>query len=155
MVFNGAVLFALLAVIWLVALTVMLWKMSSHYGRLTKGTSARSLKDVLETLLDAQAGLSRREAELATQLRQLEADGQLHLQNIGVLRYNPFADTGGSQSFSMAILDADHSGIVVTSLFARSGNRWFVKEVEKGKGKGIALSKEEETAIRRAMKRTD
>ena len=47
-------------------------------------------------------------------------------------------------------LDGNKSGIVVTSLYARTGNRWYVKEIESGKGVKIELSHEEELAITRA-----
>jgi hypothetical protein len=39
----------------------------------------------------------------------------------------------------------------MTSLYARSGNRWYVKEVVGGKGKELALSKEEESVIQKAQ----
>lgn len=134
MEFTGTVFFALFVIVWLTGLTVFVYRLSAHYGRLTKGHTAASLKELLDGYL-----------------RKLEADGLLHLQRIGIVRYNPFSDTGGSQSFSMGLLDGDKNGIVITSLYGRSGNRWFVKEVEKGKGKGVELSKEEESAIRKAQ----
>ncbi|MBI3576672.1 DUF4446 family protein [Candidatus Gottesmanbacteria bacterium] len=155
MVFSGTAFFALFIFAWIVALTIFVYRLSAHYGRLTKGASNVSLKEILESLLNNQARLGKKAEELGGYLKKLEADGEVHLQRIGILRYNPFSDTGGSQSFSLALLDGNDSGIVITSLYARSGNRWFVKEVENGKGKGVELSREEESAIRRAKTRTD
>ena len=51
----------------------------------------------------------------------------------------------------MAILDESDTGVVMTSLYARTGNRWYVKEVVKGKGKELELSREELAAITQAQ----
>lgn len=151
MVLNGTVFFALFVIVWLTALTVFIYRLSAHYGKLTKGQTAASLKDVLENLLQSQGRIIKKADELDAFLKKLHADGLQHLSRIGIVRYNPFSDTGGSQSFSMGLLDGNNNGIVITSLYGRSGNRWFVKEVEKGRGKGVELSKEEESAIRKAQ----
>jgi hypothetical protein len=50
----------------------------------------------------------------------------------------------------MALLDGADNGVVMTSLYGRNGNRWYVKEIHSGKGKNLELSKEEETAIKQA-----
>lgn len=150
MVFNETVFIALFFIVWLTALTVYLYRMSSHYGRLTKGVTSASLQDVLGQILSGNVRTEKRLNELVAYVRRLDEGGLGHIQRIGIVRYNPFSDTGGSQSFSMAMLDGRSSGIVITSLYGRSSNRWFVKDIENGKGKGVELSKEEESAIRKA-----
>ncbi len=151
MAFPGSVFFVLFVIVWLTALTAFVYRLGAHYGKLTKGQTAGSLKEVLENVLNAQARTIKKADELDGYLKKLHTDGLLHLSRIGIVRYNPFSDTGGSQSFSMGLLDGNTNGIVITSLYGRSGNRWFVKEIEKGKGKGVELSKEEESAIRKAQ----
>lgn len=138
MEFTGSIFFVFFLVVWLTGLTVFVYRLSAHYRKLTKGITNASL-----TIKKAE--------EIDGYLKKLHTDGLLHLSRIGIVRYNPFSDTGGSQSFSMGLLDGNINGIVITSLYGRSGNRWFVKEVEKGKGKGVELSKEEESAIRKAQ----
>lgn len=150
MVFNGTVLFVFICLVWLFALTFYVYRISSHYNKLVKGASGSGLKVVLENLLKQEYVASVKLEELEKNVRELTHVGTMHLSRIGIVRYNPFSDTGGSQSFSMALLDGMDTGIVVTSLFARSGNRWFVKEIEKGKSKNIELSKEEQSSIRKA-----
>ena len=70
---------------------------------------------------------------------------------VGIVRYNPFKDIGGDQSFSIALLDDSDSGIVVTSHYGRDANRVYAKPLEKGKSK-YSLSQEEEQAIAEALK---
>ena len=74
-----------------------------------------------------------------------------HIQRVNLSRYNPYDETGGDQSFSVAILDNEGTGIVVTSLHARSGTRVFAKPVIKGKNSKYQFSKEEELVIKKAL----
>jgi Protein of unknown function (DUF4446) len=79
-----------------------------------------------------------------------EAHGKLSIQRVGVVRYNPFADTGSNQSFVLAMLDAGGDGFVLSSLHSRQQTRVFLKQVSKGKV-DTGLSEEESEAIRRAL----
>lgn len=154
MVFNSMGLsFGIVAglVIWMGIISVLLIRMISHYNRLSKGVTKAGLLEVLEGMFRSIHDLGARVDRIDKQTNKLTIDGSLHVQRIGIVRFNPFADTGGAQSFSMALLDAEGNVIVMTSLYARSGNRWYVKEVVGGKGKELALSKEEESVIQKAQ----
>jgi hypothetical protein len=70
---------------------------------------------------------------------------------VELLRYNPYEDTGGDQSFSLALLDNDGNGVVVTSLHSRSGTRVFSKPVILGKASQFQFSKEEDEVIKKAL----
>lgn len=153
MVFNGnalltALFFALL--VWLGAVTALLVRMLRHYNRLTSGTAKTGLREVLDVLLDHQGEIDKRLRTAEEVVHALTTDGGLHFQRVGIVRFNPFADTGGAQSFTLALLDGEENGIVMTSLYGRSGNRWYVKEVVGGYGHDLELSKEEQDAIRKA-----
>jgi len=80
--------------------------------------------------------------------RQLEGA----IQRVGVVRYNPFEDTGSNQSFVLAMLDARGDGFVLSSLHARQVTRMFLKAVRSGKADS-AVSEEEAEAIRLAAAR--
>jgi hypothetical protein len=77
----------------------------------------------------------------------IERRQQFHIQKIGLLRFNPFKDTGGDQSFILALLDAKDTGVVITALYSRSGTRWYAKKVLKGRGSEHELSDEEKKAL--------
>ena len=68
---------------------------------------------------------------------------------MGVVRYNPFSDTGSDQSFSIALLDSDNNGMVITSLYSRDGNRVYAKPVKNNVSE-YSLSNEEKEAIIKA-----
>ena len=50
-------------------------------------------------------------------------------QRVGLVRFNPFEDTGGNQSFALALLDAEGNGWVLSSLHARTGTRVYAKPI--------------------------
>lgn len=74
----------------------------------------------------------------------------MHIQKIGLLRFNPFHDTGGDQSFILALLDSHDTGVVISSLHTRTGTRWYAKGVLSGRGQEHELSNEEQKAIKSA-----
>lgn len=75
-----------------------------------------------------------------------------HLQKMGFVRFNPFNDTGGDQSFCLAILDGHDTGIVISSLHSREQTRIYAKRIVAGKTEGVELSREEAEALNRALK---
>jgi hypothetical protein len=154
MVFNGGMVTTVIwivLIIWISIITFFLLRMIRHYNRLTRDTSAKGLKEVLEEILAAQKIFVTNSDTLQEEIVRLKKEGTLHIQKIGLERFNPFSDTGGSQSFTLAILDGNDNGLVMTSLYARTGNRWYVKEVRGGKGKEFELSKEELNALHKAQ----
>ena len=153
MVFNGDTLswiifFVLIA--WAAGLSVIVLRMVRHYNKLTEATSKTGLKEILETVLQTQKGLQSETRDLYKVLDEVKQEGRLHIQRVGMVRFNPFSDTGGSQSFTLCLLDGHDNGLVMTSLYARTGHRWYIKEVRSGKGKELALSREEQVAVEKA-----
>ncbi|CAN5831453.1 hypothetical protein BH20CHL5_BH20CHL5_04080 [soil metagenome] len=99
-----------------------------------------------EARLDALSGASRAADE---QLRATDEQGRRALQNVGVVRYNPFDDTGSNQSFALALVDAEGNGVVLSSLHSRQQTRLYLKEIVGGQS-DAQLSGEETEALRRA-----
>lgn len=153
MVLNDRLIISLLVLLILgfCALTYIVWKLQVHYNRLTHGVSSATLTQVLHGLMGELLELKSRTTHVEESAERLAAAGLGHVQRIGVVRFNPFSDTGGAQSFTMAILDGNNDGVIMTSLYARSGNRWYVKQIRGGKGRDIELSKEELSAVKQAI----
>lgn len=134
-----------------VAVAVLLRRVGRLQGRiddLTRGEDG-TLADVLTTHLGRVAEVGRRQDLLERRTAGLEAMGRRTLQGIGLVRFNIFEDTGGNQSFTVAALDPEGNGVVLTSLHARSGTRVYAKSVARGAAEG-ALSAEEAEALRLA-----
>ncbi len=136
--------------VWLLGLTLFFWKILTHYNRLTKGVSSKSLKTVLEDLIK-DADLNKKDIDTLKDFTlKLEKEGQLHIQKVGLLRFNPFKDTGGDQSFILSLIDGNDTGVIISGLYSRSGTRWYAKTVKNGKGIEHELSEEEIKALKEA-----
>ena len=137
-------------IIWLVGLTIFSLRLSAHYNRLIKDVSKRSLQSVLENMLESIATSKKDIETLKKTCDTIIEDGKVHIQKIGLLRFNPFKDTGGDQSFILSLMDGQDTGVVISGLYSRSGTRWYAKKIFKGKGVEHELSEEEKKAIQHA-----
>ncbi len=105
-------------------------------------------KDLKEVLKQFKS-LEKKFSELSSKFEDLKNKQQFSVQKIGIIRFNPFSEVGGDQSFSAALLDAKDDGLVITSFYTRDGNRVYGKPIKKGKSP-YALSQEEIKAIEAA-----
>jgi hypothetical protein len=159
---NLALVIGVLAVVVLVligfviAQSVRLGRATRAYGELMRGTdgaSGASLHDLLAGNASAVERASERMAEMEAMHGMIEQRTRRSLQHIGLVRFNPFEDTGSDQSFAIALLDDRRDGIVVSSLHGRANTRIFAKPVADGTS-SHNLSDEEAQAIRIAIEGT-
>ena len=153
LVIVGLAIVALIAVVVAVLLMRRVARLEARLGLLTRGEDGRSLENVLGAHLDKVLAVSRAVDDLGRRTSTLETSARSALQRVGIVRYNPFEETGGNQSFALALLDADDHGIIISSLHARSGTRVYAKAVTSGRPAG-ALSDEEAEALRLAQSAT-
>ena len=116
---------------------------------LPQGESS-GIDEILDQQLKRIDGLTERIDALNKLHRELESLGQRTIQKVAVIRYNPFSDTGGDQSFAIALLDSLGNGVVLSSLHSRTDTRVFAKAVQGGRSK-YQLSDEEQDAIKKAL----
>jgi hypothetical protein len=117
--------------------------------RLTQGESGRSIEGVLEAHLERVQRVTGDVDALMARATVLEADSRRAFSRIGLVRFNPFEDTGGNQSFALALLDSRADGVVVSSLHTRAATRVYAKAISGGKPEA-ALSDEEQQALEQA-----
>ena len=79
--------------------------------------------------------------------KRIKSDLAKCVQKVGVVRFNPFGDVGGNQSFVIALLDNSLSGVIIQSLYSREGVRVYSKQIKRGKSE-YALGEEEKEAIK-------
>jgi hypothetical protein len=151
---NGLMDLIILGLIffWLVFLSVIFYNLFSHYQKLTKGITKKDLKSLLDELLKNFEKEAVKTEDLTKEIQKLQKENLYNIQKIGLVRFNPFEETGGNQSFSLAFLDGEESGLVLTSLHSREMTRIYSKPVKKGKAESFELSAEEKQAIKAAKK---
>ena len=125
-------------------------RLQGRLDRLTRGADDADLGAVLDAHLDKVFAVARELDVLSARSTVLEAAGRRAIQRVGLVRFNPFEDTGGNQSFAMALTDDVGNGFILSSLHSRTGTRVYAKAITGGRSDG-ALSDEEQAALRIAL----
>ncbi|CAA9530180.1 MAG: hypothetical protein AVDCRST_MAG79-838 [uncultured Thermoleophilia bacterium] len=94
-----------------------------------------------------EALVSEARSELGRAQRQIDGS----VQRRALVRYDAIKDVGGNQSTSIALLDNGGTGVVISAIQGRDYARIYVKDVVTRAAASIALTPEEEQAVKRAM----
>lgn len=138
-----------------------LWLIVGHSARLASvrrmvrglltGPGGEDLEAMLREHRAQSSQALERCDELASELTRLALQLRGCLQHTGLVRFDAYGDVSGQQSFSMALLDGNLDGVIVTSLFGRNDGRCYGKPVNGGKAE-LALSAEEAQALELALR---
>ncbi|MBI4837530.1 MAG: DUF4446 family protein [Candidatus Portnoybacteria bacterium] len=132
---------------------VLFWQIVTMRRRLKiffQSRQAQDLESVIAQQIKRQIKSEKDIQELFKSSRESWRLITKCVQKVGVVRFNPFKDTGSDQSFAIALMDLSDNGLVISSLFTREGTRIYSKPLEKGKSK-YPLSEEEQRAIGQAQ----
>lgn len=148
---TSLVVFVALGVlaVWNIVLTVFLSSINSK-NDLFFDDSSKNLRELVTRAITENKTIHQRANKLEASIEEIAKIIQSSYQKFAMVRYNPFRETGGDQSFSLALLDLRDNGVVITSIHGREVDRIYAKEVNNGKSKHN-LSAEEIEAIREAV----
>lgn len=136
---NINLILSIIAIVWLIILTgVSVWIYIVF-------------KDLIKISKNKEFSNNTKEIKnIWSEISTIKEASKLNIQRTGLVKFNPFDETGGDHSFSLALLDGNKNGIIITSLHTRERTRLYLKEVLKGKTK-IDLSKEEQKALQLSL----
>ena len=147
----SAVIFSVLGIILLAFNALVLMKFRKINRKSREFFSGKKGKDLESLILKHSKeikGLDNEIQELFNISNKIHKLSRQSLHKVGVIRFNPFKDVGGNQSFSIALLDGKNSGLVISSLYTRAGARIYAKPITKGGSKKHPLTEEEKQAIK-------
>jgi hypothetical protein len=116
------------------------------------GGGKADLVDFAVSLQGRIDDLHRAVDEVAAGLVRVDRRTDDSVRNISIVRYDAYEDAGGNQSASLAVLDSQRTGVVVSAIQGRDYARIYMKELDRGRP-SVALSPEEAEAVERAMSR--
>lgn len=133
-----------------IASYIKMSKLDRRYKKLMKGSSGKSIEDMILQYKDnVDIALMKSDA-----VRDLYTDLEKRLkgciQKFAMVRYKAFDDIGSDLSFSIALMDENNDGMVITGIYGRMESTAYAKPIENGISK-YDLSEEEKTAIKTAM----
>jgi hypothetical protein len=136
--------------IWNVVLSVLIIKNKKKNDNFFEFGDS-NIRELLENILKKNKEIASRNTAIEKDLDRIGEIIKNSFQKSGFVRYNPFKDSGGDQSFSLALLDLENNGYILTSIHGREVNRVYAKAVSKGVSQHN-LSAEETEALRKALK---
>jgi hypothetical protein len=137
--------------IWLIILSLAFFWIIKTFQKLTKEVKEGNLINVLNKIIATESKNSKGITALKKEIKRIDDESKIKVQKVGLIRFNPFSELGGDHSFSLALLDGNDTGIIITGLHTRERTRVYIKRIEKGKSR-YDLSKEENRALTKALK---
>jgi hypothetical protein len=120
-----------------------------QYTQMINGGSAKNVEEVLIGLQNNINQLTEQNIFQQAEIDQIKQNMRNMKSHLEVQRYNAFSQDGGSDlSFSIAILDDEQDGIVLTGIHGREQTFIYAKPVEKGQST-YSLTPEEKVIIDR------
>ncbi|MFN8475888.1 MAG: DUF4446 family protein [Anaerolineae bacterium] len=144
----AAFLLALIALIWVIVLQRRL-SAADRWRRQMETLASSDVQTMLQRNIEGLTDASYRIDHLEVAVKALTEQVKYCVQYVGVVRFNPYHDTGGDQSFAIAMLDDHSDGLVMTGMHSRNGVRLYAKPVARGRST-YPLSDEERRAIEQA-----
>ena len=135
--------------IWAIVLSLYLFGIKKKVDLFFKG-GEENIGELLSSQIKGLDSQKEQIQKILEEVDRLKNLSQKSFQKRGLVRYNPFKNSGGDQSFSIALLDLENNGFVITSIYGREGNRIYAKPIEGSKSK-YTLIEEEEKAIKIAI----
>lgn len=148
---NAQLVLLIVLGVWVLVLTIFSLWFFSFFKKLTKSAGENDIVKILSKILKIQNENFESVKVLDKEIKRIDWEGKHHVQKVGIIRFNPFKEIGGDHSFSLAILDGDFSGVIITCLHTRERTRVYMKGIKKGKSE-LELSSEEKKALEKAIK---
>ncbi|MBU5676307.1 DUF4446 family protein [Alkaliphilus sp. MSJ-5] len=145
----GSLALNLLTIIFLIINMGMISNLKERYRKLVRGTDGKQIEGILFEHMDKVDEVYQRLNQMESQIDVFNNRLSFCVQRMGIIRYNAFDDTGSDLSYSIALLDENNDGIILTGIYGRIETVSYAKPVKNGVS-NYSLSVEELQALERA-----
>jgi hypothetical protein len=147
---EGALL--LILFIGLGVLARKLGKLKGEHRKMVGDTGVSNMEEVMNVVHERLSLLDRRQITQVDRMDQHEKRLSSLKGRIGVHRFNAFSDSGSDLSFSVAFVNEEQDGVVITGIHGREQTFLYAKPIDKGQS-AYMLTPEEKIAINQAMQK--
>lgn len=133
-------------------LYMQLKKLTDRFEKVTRGVKGKDLVELVSKFSEEQKLLERDISVIHSEFEKIRTDTKTFFRKVAVVRYQGFNDTGGNQSFSIALLDETNTGFILTSLYGRDFCKNYAKQIVNGSS-AHTLTEEEQEALHQAIKK--
>lgn len=138
----------LLIILWM---WIRLSRLKKRYNQFI-GKGKDNLESVIVEMQEKLDNTEQQQKELIAQLLKVEQEAGRLKGRVEIVRYNAFPGQGSDMSFSIAFLDNEQNGLVLTGLNSRQETYMYAKPIQKGKS-SYTLSSEEQQVMDLVMEK--
>jgi len=144
--------FFIIGAVFVLLIVALGWliRIELRFKKMFRGRGVSDLESALSNFTKDLDDIQKWAEKTHDSVEDLRAELKKSARHIGIVRFNPYNDVGGDQSFSISVLDDNKNGIVLSGIYGRDYNRVFAKPVMGG-GSKYQLSSEEKEAILKAF----
>ena len=140
----------LVTIIILIITLCKLKKLRRRIDDLTRGKDTESMEDIMLNFFERIESLEEGEKVTRSDLKDIKKNLKITYQKKGLVKYDAFREMSGALSYSLALLDKENNGVLITSMYSREGCYTYAKDIENGNCK-LNLSEEETEALKQAI----
>lgn len=148
MITLGIITFLLFILV--IILFKSLGNIEKKYRKMMRGVNSKNLEDLIEKYLDKVDEANNNSAKALEECIRIENHMKGCIQKVSVIRFKAFDDVGSDLSFSIALLDDNNDGVILTGIYGRQESTTYAKPIDKGISR-YDLSDEELTVLNQAI----
>lgn len=146
---------ALIALIFILIIVVIcslinISKLKSKYRKVTRGTNNKNLEELLISSLEKIDKIEQKANDAISTSEDTLKLTEKCVQKVSIQRYKAFEDVGSDLSYSIALLDGNNNGVIISSIYSRHESITYAKPIDNGISR-YDLSDEEENVLFQAM----
>lgn len=146
----GCAAICLVTIIILIITLCKLKKLRRRVDGLTRGKDTESMEDIILNFFERIEALEEGEKITRSDLKEIKENLKITYQKKGLVKYDAFREMSGDLSYSLALLDKENNGVLISSMYSREGCYTYAKDIVNGESK-INLSEEEAEALKQAI----
>ena len=149
-VMIGLSVITLISIILLITSLCKLKKLRRRVDALTRGKDTESMEDIMLNFFERIESLENHGKNVDGDIKVMKNTLKNTYQKTGLVKYDAFREMSGALSYSLALLDKENNGVLISSMYSREGCYTYAKDVVNGECK-INLSEEETEALKQAV----
>lgn len=152
---QGYIILALMILVSILIIIIIITyaslnKLEKRYRKLMRGVNNKNLEEMVLSYLDKIDEVKEQNEVMKQKNDQINLELKSCVQKTSMIRYKAFDDVGSDLSFSIALLDGNNNGAVLTSIYGRNESTTYAKPIDKGISR-YDLSEEENKVLEQAM----
>ena len=141
-----------IALLVFISISIKMSRLNKRYRKMMAGMENVNIERLLLEHIEEVRQAVTKVNNLDEKCRRLDDITITTIQNVGMVRFNAFEDTGSDLSFALALLDQKKNGIVLSSIYGRSESRVYAKPVVGGEST-YHLTAEEKAALNKSLEK--